>query len=151
MQPIFYQRTLRTLFITGLLFTSAQAFSADINAQPIGALTPINNTVFNLQVNSGFTRTKTQTSITGPRGYSLNVEGSTNIDLAKFGEIDDGLYRYEITAPTGKTVKLRKERLDNGRGKNARDTVTESETQSGVFKVVNGSIQTNDQLTEEKE
>jgi len=55
--------------------------------------------------------------IEGPKEYSALIEFGKNVpgfDLAKYGELADGVYSYEIRGGTGEKVK-KPEELNNGR------------------------------------
>ena len=103
-------------------------------------------------------------SITGPNGFNTRVvqkEGaptiklsnavksnsSSNVNSIQTSSLADGLYNYEITVATNKTVEVT-DTLNNGRGKNAKTTMNIGETQAGHFRVKDGSIVTYQDIKE---
>ena len=80
-------------------------------------------------------------SITGPNEFHATVssKGAATLDLARFGQVDDGEYTYHLTAATEEPVKIRTP-LDNGRegGKAG----VKSAAASGTFLVKDGLIVT---------
>jgi len=81
-------------------------------------------------------------SISGPSGYYVEKSSKTDapsVSLEDFGQLEDGLYKYQLSAATSEEMTIR-DNLDNGRGENARKTVNKPIYQSGVFRVVNGQI-----------
>jgi hypothetical protein len=60
------------------------------------------------------------------------------VDLKRLSAIDDGIYRYNLTASTDDKVPERSG-LDNGRGTRA-DAMLRSVSASGVFQVKDGTI-----------
>ena len=102
---------------------------------------------------------KATISIAGPNGFSIKSfkengdpivnlsnarqNNSSNDELSSSSNetlaLTDGLYKYEISAATGETLEI-SDTLNNGRGESAKTTMNVSETQSGHFRVENGSI-----------
>ncbi|WP_299880386.1 hypothetical protein [uncultured Cocleimonas sp.] len=100
----------------------------------------------------------TTISVSGPNGFNTQVfqeRGTPTVNLsgpALAGKaskaslpstvsLADGEYQYQITVATDKIINVT-DTLDNGRGKNAKTTMNASETQSGSFRVKDGSIVT---------
>jgi len=82
-------------------------------------------------------------AVSGPDGYyaqQFSKTGAPSLALAANGSLPDGLYTWEITGATSQMVKSTKSSFDNGRGENARLMVNKPNTQSGTFRVQNGSI-----------
>ena len=89
--------------------------------------------------------------VTGPNGYNASTyskKGVPSLDLAGHGKLNDGTYRYEITAASGETVDM-DTGLDNGRGDNERKTIQKGISVSGGFEVAEGKIKS--KKTDEKE
>jgi hypothetical protein len=63
-------------------------------------------------------------------------------------DVVDGVYRYEITAATEEQVKI-VNKIDNGRGDAARDTVSKSFNLAGAFFVTRGVIVQPENIKEE--
>ncbi|KAG1648418.1 hypothetical protein GQR58_029846 [Nymphon striatum] len=75
---------------------------------------------------------------------TLNSSPTLQTSSSEFSganSLEDGSYKYEITVATNKKVKI-VDTINNGRGKNNQITANLSETQSGHFRVKNGSIVT---------
>lgn len=85
----------------------------------------------------------TTLSISGPGGFhasKLLKSGIPSINLYDYGELKDGLYKYEITSSVGKKVRV-EDTLNNGRGENNWHYANQGSTQSGNFRVMGGQIQ----------
>jgi hypothetical protein len=122
---------------------------SQLSQQPIAQFAPANSELSFILKNTG---KKSSLTVTGPRDFvaqKFNKRGNPHINLADYGELDDGMYQYELVVETGKTIKLRPNRLDNGRGAAERDTIQETTVQSGFFHVKNGSIKTYDDIKED--
>ena len=81
-------------------------------------------------------------SVTGPAGFETQTfqkDGAPTVSLSQQGVLPDGEYNYEIAVATNKKIKVKTKR-NNGRGNNAKDTMNVGETQSGHFRVKDGSI-----------
>jgi len=86
-------------------------------------------------------------TITGPNGFHTSASSKSeppSIDLRSAGTLDDGSYRYQLTAGTEEKVTLRST-LDNGRrgGPDAAVrgvSAVKSVATSGVFHVKGGTI-----------
>lgn len=81
--------------------------------------------------------------VSGPNGYFGQVYSdrtAPSFRLADHGDVEDGLYTYEITAATSVYAPRPASEmgLDNGRSAEARPRVGTS--RSGSFRVVNGQI-----------
>ncbi len=80
-------------------------------------------------------------TVTGPNGLHASAaatNGSPTLDLKRLSAIDDGVYRYNLSASTGQKLPDRSG-LDNGRGRPS-DTRFKAVTTSGVFEVKGGTI-----------
>lgn len=142
MKHYLYKNLLRVVFTTCLVFGSAQAIGAPEENQPVADVF-FDNTVIGFKLKNNYQRATV--NVTGPRFFRASTykkTGNPFIDLREFGELDDGLYRYQVLVATDKTIRLRKNRLNNGREDlgTRRDKITETETQSGFFRVTKGSI-----------
>jgi hypothetical protein len=139
----------KTIIASCLLLSSAHVISAEDNPiaremfDETSAMIDFelkNNNLRNIIVN-----------VSGPRGFSKKQyfdKGAINMND---GELDDGVYNYEIVARTNNKIMLRKDRPDNGRGDKERDFVYESVTQSGHFRIADGKVVINDtDLVEDK-
>jgi hypothetical protein len=81
-------------------------------------------------------------TISGPNGLNASAHhrtGSPLIDLRKLGTIDDGDYRYQLTAATDEKVPDRSG-LDNGRDGGPTTSTLKSVSTSGQFQVKGGAI-----------
>jgi hypothetical protein len=81
-------------------------------------------------------------SVSGPDDFHVSVfseTGALMLDLGKLGPVEDGLYKYEITAATDQRLKVRTP-LDNGRGTKESITPYKSVAMSGTFLVKDGKI-----------
>ena len=81
-------------------------------------------------------------TISGPNGLNATAHhrtGSPIIDLSKLGAIDDGDYRYQLTAATDEKVPVRTA-LDNGRDGGPATSILKSVSTSGQFQVKGGTI-----------
>ena len=80
-------------------------------------------------------------SVSGPNGFHASASsktGSPTIDLRRLGPLDDGPYKYQLSASTGEKLVVRTP-LDDGRGKS--DAVPlKVLTASGRFDVKGGVI-----------
>jgi hypothetical protein len=80
-------------------------------------------------------------TVTGPNGLhavASSKSGSPMVDLKRLSAIDDGIYRYNLTASTDEKVPERSG-LDNGRRARA-DAMLKSVSASGLFQVKDGTI-----------
>lgn len=138
-----YRTSLRTIIATCLLVGSAQAISAPEEGGNQVANVFFDNTVLAVELRGNYQRATI--NVTGPRFYRASTykeKGNPYLDLREFGELDDGIYRYQVLVASDKTIRLRKNRLNNGREDlgTRRDKITQTETQSGTFRVKGGSI-----------
>jgi len=80
-------------------------------------------------------------TVAQPNGeiVSLFAAKGTPVFELKGREVVDGVYRFEITAATEERVKI-VNKLNNGRGDAARDTVAKSYQLAGQFHVQRGVI-----------
>lgn len=80
-------------------------------------------------------------SIAGPNDFHASVSskgGALAVDLAQFGRLDDGLYKYQVTASSGDKVPVRTT-LDNGRDKEPTERFV-GVAASGIFRIKAGEI-----------
>jgi hypothetical protein len=80
-------------------------------------------------------------TLAGPNGFytsASTMSGSPEIDLRRFGPVDDGTYTYHLTASTDEKVKVRT-RLDDGRDTRGAEPLRSVAT-SGTFQVKDGVI-----------
>ena len=115
-----------TLLLAGTAMAADPAYGGDsLSARPSVAMTNMTMTV------------------KGPNGYhskSYSSDQAPSMSLSQNGGLADGLYKWELTGATNEMVKANPMGLDNGRGSSAREFVNKSATESGTFRVVNGSI-----------
>ncbi len=81
--------------------------------------------------------------VSGPNGYFTEefVErGLPEIKLTKFGKLEDGIYRWQITGATQERRAVHKSELNNGRGDIAKDMRNIGLRETGVFYVRKGQI-----------
>jgi hypothetical protein len=81
-------------------------------------------------------------TISGPRDFHASAfarAGAPVIDLRRYGELEDGLYTYQLTAATAERARTRT-RLDDGRAASAPIEPLQSAALSGTFRVQNGAI-----------
>ena len=79
-------------------------------------------------------------SVAGPNGFhaiASSKTGSPTIDLRRLGPLDDGSYRYQLTASTSEKTIIRTP-LDNGRIR--QDAPLTTVSASGHFTVKGGVI-----------
>ncbi|MEP5152217.1 hypothetical protein [Planktotalea sp.] len=89
-------------------------------------------------------------TISTPSGEITQIFAKTGTPVFRLegNEIADGIYRYELKAATEETVKI-VNKVDNGRGDKARDTMSGSFAMNGHFTVSRGVIITPKDLKEE--
>jgi len=90
----------------------------------------------------GFTNATLQ--ITGPDGFTSNVSaarGLPTFNVQGAGRLQDGLYKYVLTAASANKVKVDSE-LDNGRGDAAKSEMFEPFSKFGAFRISRGTIVT---------
>ena len=89
-------------------------------------------------------------TISAPSGEITQIFAKTGTPVFRLegNEIADGIYRYELKAATEETVKI-VNKVDNGRGDNARDTMSGSFAMNGHFTVSRGVIIAPKDLKEE--
>ena len=139
----------KTIIASCLLLSSAHVISAEDN--PIAReMFDETSAMIDFELNNKNLR-NIIVNVSGPRGFAKRQyfdKGAINLND---GELDDGVYNYEIVARTNNKTMLRKDRPDNGRGDKERDYVYESVTQSGHFRIANGKVVINDtDLIEDK-
>ncbi|WP_416878790.1 hypothetical protein [Litorimonas sp.] len=91
--------------------------------------------------------------VSGPDGYYTKEHaeyGSPFIALSKKGNLQDGLYKWEMTGSTNERVRANPMGLNNGRGDRQPEFINKSTTESGTFQVLNGSIVAPDSIQEEQ-
>jgi hypothetical protein len=79
-------------------------------------------------------------TVAGPNRFHASVSarrGAPEIDLRRFGPIEDGTYTYQLTGATNETEKVRT-KLDDGRTGSAEPR--KSVATSGAFQVRGGVI-----------
>jgi hypothetical protein len=80
-------------------------------------------------------------SVSGPNGFHASASsktGSPNIELRRLGPLDDGSYRYQLSATSGEKLVVRTP-LDDGRSKSGAAPL-KIVTASGRFEVKGGAI-----------
>ena len=92
----------------------------------------------------------TSMTINYPDGTIETIHASTGTPVFKLtgAEVLDGVYRYELRAATDKTEKI-KNKIENGRGKAARDERAVPFYTTGYFVVSRGVIITPEDLKED--
>jgi hypothetical protein len=81
--------------------------------------------------------------VSGPNGYFTEefVErGLPEIKLTKFGKLEDGTYRWQITGATQERREVHKSELNNGRGDIVKNMRNIGLKETGVFYVRKGQI-----------
>gem|GEM_PF-3825353 len=118
--------------MTGLLLSAGAAFAAD---PAFGGNT--------LRANPSASMTNMTLTVTGPNGFYQKEFSSYQapfMSLSQKGGLADGLYKWQLTGATSQRELANPMGLDNGRGATARQFVNKSATESGTFRVLNGSI-----------
>ena len=85
----------------------------------------------------------TTLSVSGPDGFYAEAFAQTGvprITLSQHGNVADGVYRWQVTAATDETVEVQDSGLNNGRGAGAPVRMNKGTTESGMFRVQNGTI-----------
>lgn len=92
----------------------------------------------------------TSMTISYPDGTIETIHAATGTPVFKLtgAEVIDGVYRYELRAATDKVEKIRN-KIENGRGKAARDERAVPFYTTGHFVVSRGVIVTPEDLKEE--
>ena len=81
-------------------------------------------------------------SVSGPDAFHASVyseSGAIALDLGKFGPVEDGFYKYEITAATDQPMRVRTP-LNNGRDEKVKFTLHKGVAMNGTFRVKDGKI-----------
>ena len=81
-------------------------------------------------------------SVSGPDAFHASVfskTGAIALDLRKLGLVEDGFYRYQISAATDQPMRVRTP-LNNGRDEKVKFTPRKGVTMSGTFLVKDGKI-----------
>ena len=87
--------------------------------------------------------------VSDPSGKTVTLFEKKQTPVFKLsGEVKDGVYRYELSAATDKTVKL-DTKLDNGRGENQKDSSPVPYYAQGHFIVERGVIVPDEKLPRE--
>ena len=105
-----------------------------------------------LRANPSVKMTNMTMTVTGPNDYyskSYSEYQSPFMSLSQNGSLADGIYNWELTGATSERVEANPMGLNNGRGDSARQFVNKSMTESGTFRVLNGSIVAPDGAVEE--
>ncbi len=135
------KNTLPVLFLSviSIIPLAASAFSSKDIATETFQNTHLS---FSQKVNLG----SSTLTVSGPNDFFASkslASGIPTIELSNFGEVSDGIYKYQIySALEGKFKKSTGSTLNNGRGHTSQQQENESATQSGNFRIVNGSIMT---------
>lgn len=89
-------------------------------------------------------------SISGPGGVheqAFSRREAPDIELVEMGELEDGVYTYQLTAATEEVVRVRPH-LDNGRSESVDSEERVGVTRSGTFRIRNGAIMPAEQRPE---
>lgn len=81
-------------------------------------------------------------TITGPNGFNATVmskKSAPTLNLRKLGIIDDGIYRYNLTAASSKAKPVRTPG-NSGRGGGEKTAMMAGVSDSGLFVVKGGKI-----------
>lgn len=81
-------------------------------------------------------------TVVGPNGFAVTAHSDRTapvINLNKFGKVEDGMYKYSLTAATTKRVPVRSQ-LDNGRGDAEKNERFAGVSTSGSFLIKDGAI-----------
>ncbi len=81
-------------------------------------------------------------TVAGPHGFKVREffrGGVTSVNLTDYGNVDDGAYKYAMSAATSEMIALDSS-LNNGRGSQSRTHINKSLKQSGHFRVKGGQI-----------
>lgn len=137
-----YKTLIQIVLVTCVVFGSTQAFSAPEKPQPV-ANVYFDNTSIAFELRGNYRRATV--NVTGPRFFKATTyleKGNPKINLKQFGELDDGLYRYQILVATDEVIKLRKNRENNGRADlgTLRNEITKTKSQSGIIRIKDGII-----------
>ena len=88
-------------------------------------------------------------TVAEPDGNVVQIHAKDGTPVYQLkGEVQDGVYRYELTAATDKTEKIVNQ-VDSGRGDNQSDSAAVPFTSNGQFVVERGRIITPDEVKEE--
>jgi hypothetical protein len=82
-------------------------------------------------------------NISGPQQFlasKFSKDGIPSIELWNYGEVSDGLYKYELTGVSDEQVEITAIKMNNGRDTENRHLIFKSVSQSGSFRVKNGEI-----------
>ena len=81
-------------------------------------------------------------TVTGPNGFNATVmskKSAPALNLRKLGIIDDGIYRYNLTAASSKAMSVRTPE-NSGRGGDKKTAMMAGVSDSGSFVVKGGKI-----------
>lgn len=96
-----------------------------------------------LQVQPGKSLTNVTLSVSGPDGYTaskFSKFGSPTVSFSNNGALADGVYTWNLSGATSVMVPSNPNGLDNGRGEDAKPMMNQSYSESGTFRVMNGSV-----------
>lgn len=83
-------------------------------------------------------------TISGPQQFQASLFSEYDIptiELWNYGEVNDGLYKYQLTGASNEKVEIENtDMLDNGRDRENNYLRFKSISQSGHFRVKNGEI-----------
>jgi len=126
--------------IAAILLSASTAFAAD---PAFGGST--------LRAQPSVNMSNMTMTVTGPNGYyskSFSQYEAPFMSLSQNGSLADGLYNWELTGATSQRVEANPMGLNNGRGDLERQFAYKSVTESGTFRVINGSIVAPDDTAE---
>jgi hypothetical protein len=96
-----------------------------------------------IQVQSSKSMSNLTLTVSGPDGFyatGFSKSGTPTATFAAASGLADGVYKWQLSGATSQMVRANSNGLDNGRGAAERSYVNKSDSESGMFRVKNGSV-----------
>jgi hypothetical protein len=126
--------------VLGLAACAAAGLSGTCWADDLKATKKFTDTVIGFDPGGSYSNYTL--TIAGPNGIHASASSRNSvpsIDLKRIGELDDGLYTYQMTASTDEKIPVRS-RLDNGRSSPIATSMLKVVSTSGQFEIKGGTI-----------
>ena len=96
-----------------------------------------------IQVQSSKSMSNLTLTVSGPDGFTATGFSKSGTPTATFSTtsgLPDGVYKWQLSGATSQMIRANSNGFDNGRGDAERTYVNKSDSESGMFRVKNGSI-----------